>query len=256
MEELGDMAYATPNSLYFDQGKYYVEIVAAATTDRLRAAMRQYWQKFAAAVDVGKSRLSSELALFPTDGLRQGSISRSDPGEFGIEGFDNVYTAVYSVDGVEVTAFLSRRQSAEEATRLASAYQKLFEQFGGKSRPAGDDIPGGVAIEILGTHKIVFARGTVVAGVHESPSREAAHKVGLLLESTPFGGPTLMNARADDRINRREFALRSLRAGAAVAATAGVACWLHDPRWPRGAVRPAERSVVARLFRRRPLSAR
>jgi hypothetical protein len=181
VEELGDMAYATPNSLYFDQGKYYVEIVAAGTSDHVRAAMRQYWQKFAAAVDVGKNRLSSDLTLFPTDGLRQGSISRSDPGEFGIEGFDNVYTAVYSVDGVEVTAFLTRRQSAEEATRLASAYQKLFEQFGGKSRPAGEDIPNAVAIEILGVHKVVFARGTVVAGVHESPSPDAAHKVGLLL---------------------------------------------------------------------------
>jgi len=27
VEELGELAYATPNSLHFDQGKYYVEIV-------------------------------------------------------------------------------------------------------------------------------------------------------------------------------------------------------------------------------------
>jgi uncharacterized protein (DUF362 family) len=48
---------------------------------------------------------------------------------------------------------------------------------------------------------------------------------------------------SDDQINRREFALRSLRAGAAVAATAGVACWLHDPRGP--GAQPSRQNAVS-----------
>ena len=181
VEELGELAYATPNSLHFDHGKYYVEIVAAVPTDRIRSAMREYWRKFTAAVDFGKSRLSSDMALFPSEQLRKGSVSRTDPTEFGIEGFDDVYTAVYLTDGIEVTAFLSRRHSEQEAARLAASYGKFFEQFGGKSSPAGEDIPGGTAIEILGTYKVVFAHGPFVAGVHESASKDAAHKIGLLL---------------------------------------------------------------------------
>ena len=65
VEELGELAYATPNSLYFDQGKYYVEIVAAVPTDRVRSAMRDYWHKFIATVDAGQNRLSSDVASVP-----------------------------------------------------------------------------------------------------------------------------------------------------------------------------------------------
>ena len=54
----------------------------------------EYWSKFTAAVAAEKNRASDDVALFPAEQLRQGSVSRTDPGEFGIEGFDNVYMAV------------------------------------------------------------------------------------------------------------------------------------------------------------------
>ena len=108
-------------------------------------------------------------------------MSGTDPSEFGIEGFDNVYTAVYLVDGTEVTAFLSRRHSEREAARLALPTRSTSSNLAARVRTAGDDIPGGAAIEILGTYKVVFARGPFVAGVHESANKDAAHKIGLLL---------------------------------------------------------------------------
>jgi uncharacterized protein (DUF362 family) len=48
----------------------------------------------------------------------------------------------------------------------------------------------------------------------------------------------VMEDAKHSRISRREFASRSLGAGAAVAATAGAAWWLHDPVGPSSVVSP------------------
>ena len=128
--------------------------------------------------------------LFPPQGLRAGSISRAGAEDFGVKGFEGVFLAAYEVDGKTVTAFLVRQPSAEAATQAAAAYRESFRSFGATIQPAPAEIPGGSVITLLDTTKIVFARGSFVAGVHESPTRPAAVKVaqelyGALAEAHP-----------------------------------------------------------------------
>jgi hypothetical protein len=182
VQELSELAYQTANSLHFAHGKYYVEIVAGAPSESIRQAMGDWRERFTAYVQGGSGTIAQDIALFPTGHLRPGSISRSGEDDFGIEGFEGVLLAVYTVGGVDVTAFLSRRESAAEAAKLAEAYADTYRPFGGQVAPTGAEIPGGSLITVLDTTKIVFARGRFVAGVHESPSRPAAEKVAALLD--------------------------------------------------------------------------
>ncbi|MFA6135437.1 MAG: DUF6599 family protein [Phycisphaerae bacterium] len=179
--EVADLAYRTPNSLHFVHGKYYVEIVAAQADPAVDAAMEGYWKKFVADVAAGKGGPVAEVSLFPAQGLRAGSVMRTTVEDFGIEGFDNVFTALYDVDGVQVTAFLSRRGSDKEAGDLAAAYGRYFVSFGGKASATGEPLPGATIVEMDGIYKVVLARGRFVLGTHESSDRAAAWKVAILL---------------------------------------------------------------------------
>jgi hypothetical protein len=183
VQELTELAYQTPNSLHFAHGRYYVEILASADTEPIRQAMREYRDHFLLAVEGGSGTAAKDMALFPSQDLRAGSISRSGEDDFGIKGFQNVFLAVYRIDGVDVTAFLHRCASPKEASDLAAAYRDSFgkKSFGGQVTPTGQDIPGGFLIKVLDTYKIVFSRGPFVAGVHESPQRQAAEKVAASL---------------------------------------------------------------------------
>ncbi len=186
VQELGELAYQTPNSLHFAHGKYYVEILAATDAEPIRQAMREYRNHFIASVEGGSGSAARDMALFPSQDLRAGSISRSGADDFGIEGFQNVFLAMYRIDEVDVTAFLHRCSSPNEAADLAAAYRDSFGSFdkksiGGQVTPTGPDIPGGTMIKVLDTYKIVFSRGSFVAGVHESSQHPPAEKVAALL---------------------------------------------------------------------------
>ncbi len=179
-EKIGELAYRTSNALYFVHGKYYVEIVAASDSEGVARAMSDYRERFISAVAVGDEAAAEEPALFPRQLLRAGSISRSGADDFGIAGFDGVYTAVYDVGGVGVTAFISRRASPAEASELAKAYADYYRPFGAEVEPTSR-IANGSVVAVLDTYKIVFSRGATLAGVHESTDRQAAEKVAEML---------------------------------------------------------------------------
>ncbi len=180
-------AYMTQNSLHLAHGRYYVEIVQAAPTPRMAEAAVAFARKFVAGITGGGKKLA-ELELFPPDNLRAGSISRATEDQFGIEGLDNVYTAIYVVDGKTVTAFLSRRKSSQEADSLAKAYADFFLPFGAKVINTDSPVGGAKTLEIDGVFKCVFTRGSLLAGVHEAPdaasARAVAEKMGRKLTET------------------------------------------------------------------------
>ena len=179
---LGRFAYRTANALYFVHGRFYVELVAAAVSKELDAAMLAFGENFVSQTPA-ESEALEELALFPTQGLLPDSLSLATEEEFGIEGFENVYKAVYDVDGRQVTAFLSRRRSAAEAEELAKRYQEFYLGFGGRQMAPPAEIPQARAVMLFDIHKIAFALGPFLAGVHEADSAEAAETVAARLNA-------------------------------------------------------------------------
>ena len=178
--DVAQQAYATRNSLHVAHGKHYVEAVQAGQSPRMAEAMAAFARKFVAGVQAGKRKLA-ELDVFPRANLQAGSISRATEDQFGVEGLDNVYTAIYVIGGKQVTAFLSRRKSAQEAVELARAYQDYFLPFGGKVVASDSPVKGAKIVEIDGTYKCAFGQGSYLAGVHEAADRATTEAVAALL---------------------------------------------------------------------------
>jgi hypothetical protein len=178
--DVAEHAFLTPNSLHLAHGEYYLEIVQAAATQRMAEAALAFARRFVAGAKAARRKLA-ELEMFPKTDLRTGSISRATEDQFGIEGFDDIYTAIYVINGKQVTAFLSRRKSAQEAAGLAKAYQDYFLPFGGKVVASNSPAEGAKTIEIDGTYKCAFNRGPVLAGVHEAPDAASAEAVAAEL---------------------------------------------------------------------------
>ncbi len=187
---LGDFAYKTQNAVFFTHGKYYVELVGATgETDPVKAKrslvklmdpVLAFARSFVENVRA-TSETIRELELFPPEGLVPDSITRTTADEFGVPGFDNVFRATYAFGGRAATVFLSRADTPEQGVKLAESYRDYYAQFGARGLDAPEGIPGAKMLDLDGIYKLVFSCGNFVAGVDESPSKQAAQTSARLL---------------------------------------------------------------------------
>ena len=181
--ELGDYGYETENALYFVHGPYYLEIVSSVAQKTMAESMLLFAKNFVSKTPVERNELN-ELDLFPKKNLNRESISLLPSNGFGFEQFDSIFTAQYMVGDTEVTAFLSRRKSQNDATSLVEAYTSFLLTFGGTELKSTLDIPGARLVEIMDTYEIVFSRGSILAGVHGAENRKAAEEIALMLNQS------------------------------------------------------------------------
>lgn len=177
--DVADFAYKTPNALFFVRGKFYIEIVAAAVTERIAADMETFAKRFCDNVP-GDRKSVPEVDLFPTDHMVPGSMILYMKDGLGFEQFDNLFIASYKIGNEEAAAFLTVRKTDTEAADLVKAYAKALLANGGvEEQTAGAD-EWARLFNVFGAYELVFARGRTVAGVHEA-GKDAAEKLGSLL---------------------------------------------------------------------------
>ncbi len=170
--DLGDNAYRTGNAVYFTRGPYYVEIVATAPDEELTEPAMALARNFAS--QIGGGAQVDEKKLFPTEGLDASSMSLISDDAFGFSRLDNVFTADYTIDGGRALAFVSVRRSASGAGELARAYAEFLVENGGIAEEM-ETVPGATMIrDVFDMYEVVFARGRVLAGVHQAPDKTAA----------------------------------------------------------------------------------
>ncbi|MCF8049795.1 MAG: hypothetical protein K9L59_01055 [Desulfobacterales bacterium] len=170
-------SYTTENALFFIHGPFYVEIVSAAVgpeTQRRLATLASEFVRAHPAVET----VVAERSLFPQEGIVPDSIELQPADVFGFQELDDVFLARYRFDGVEMTAFLSRRASTDEARELAAAYAAFLERFGGRSEELAFPAAEAYLVEIFGTWEVVFTHGRMLAGVHEAEDRALAELLG------------------------------------------------------------------------------
>jgi hypothetical protein len=172
--QLGDFAYCTSNALFLAHGRYYVELVGASEDKALSEAMLGFAQSFVSKTAVKREPLR-ELSLFPTERLHPDSIILNAKNAFGFDGFANVFSATYDIDGKEVTAFLALRASNDEATKLAQLYYDFLTKNGGTPVPSPSSSER--MVDLMGTFEVIAGNGNFVLGVHAADSKDAALKV-------------------------------------------------------------------------------
>jgi hypothetical protein len=173
-------AYRTKNALFLVHGPYYLEIIASEASEDIFQPMLQFAQGFVDSLQV-KSVQISEKNLFPKTDLIQNSISLIASDAFGFERFDNVFTARYTLDGAEIMAFISNRNSAGNAIELAEAYQKFLLTFGGRKMEIDLTIKDAMMVEILDTYEVIFSQGTYIAGIREAEDKARAKALAIRL---------------------------------------------------------------------------
>ena len=149
---LADFAYKTPNALFFVQGKYYGEIVASTVSEIFRADMELFAKRFCENSE-GDRQSVPEVALFPTNGLIEGSMILYLKDGLGFEKFDNLFVAGYKIGGAEVTAFLTVRETDADASELLKSYAKFLVANGGiEAQTAGGITERGCSICLARTN--------------------------------------------------------------------------------------------------------
>ena len=178
--DLGQHAYQTQNAIFFAHGPFYVEIVATDVSETIIQAMITFAQDFIAKHPV-ENQTIGEKELFPTEGLIPNSISLVSADAFGYDRFDQIFTATYKIEGHELMAYYSRRQTPREAEELASSYRNFLAEFGGKPAESDLNIKSAEMINILDTYEIVFSHGPYLAGVREAADKQPARELALQL---------------------------------------------------------------------------
>ena len=178
--EVTDFAYRTENALFFARGRYYVELIAAVTTEKMAEVMQSFARNFIKKTGVHGERIE-ELALFPREQLDEDGITLLISDAFGFDRFDNVFMANYTLENTELTAFLSVRGDSSEASELVVAYQRFLIANGGVDIKSSTEIPGAKLVEILDTFELIFSHGRFLAGVHAGEDKGHAERLAVTL---------------------------------------------------------------------------
>jgi hypothetical protein len=165
-----------------------VEMVA----DRAEAAVQAPLKEYAAALVAklpSEGEVATPVGLFPPEGLTTDSVRLSAADTFGLEGFNQVYTAEYTLPGGTAAAFVARRDSPAQAEAEARRYRD-FLTANGYQKIQKPDVPESFhLVELDGSFEIVFVQGRTLAGVHDALSPEAALALAGKLQAALKGKP-------------------------------------------------------------------
>ena len=171
--DLAEFAYRAENALFLAHGPSYLELIGSSSDDRLLAAMDSLARAFIRSRPMPKAAIG-ERDLFPKAGLVENSIRLIPADAFGVAGLERVFTATYAVGGAEITAFLSRRATPQEALDLSRSYVDFLRAYGGEVKATDQPVPGAALVAVLDMYEVIFSQGPFLAGVHEAPDRDQA----------------------------------------------------------------------------------
>jgi Family of unknown function (DUF6599) len=173
-------AYRTPNALFLTHGRYYLEIIASKASGQVLEPVKKMAEAFIHNTPSDVS-IVNETELFPKQELVKNSMVLISSNAFGFDGFDRIYTAEYEFDHSRLTAYLSHRNTPEEAKKMASAYTQFLMTYGGQNIEEKLSIKDARLIKILDTFEIVFSHGSYLAGTREAATKNQAKTLAIRL---------------------------------------------------------------------------
>ena len=179
-------AYATANALFFTKGRFYVEIVADRAAETLMSSLEAYATALLTRMPA-EGETKDLAALLPREGLAADSVRLSAADAFGLEGFNNVLTGEYSLKSGRATAFMTERETPEQARAEAQRYRDFLLANGYRNvKTAG--VPEEITVLALdNSFEMIFVQGRTLAGVHDVSSLEAAQELLAKLQTALKG---------------------------------------------------------------------
>ncbi len=172
--DLAQYAYTSENALFFMQGKYYVEIVGAQTSDILQKAISEAGKKILSQYPAASFSLP-EISLLPAENIKTETLKYFNKNAFSFEKMDHILAVNYEISRKELTGFISMRKSAEAAENLKEEYFKFLKNLGGEKMESPDlNVPGVIIVNLLGDLEYIFTHGNILAGIHAAGDKESA----------------------------------------------------------------------------------
>jgi len=178
--DLAQHAYRTSNALFLTHGRYYLEIIASKVSGQVLEPVKKMAETFIRNTPAEIS-VVNETKLFPKQELVKNSMVLISSNAFGFDGFDRIYTAEYELDDSRLTAYLSHRNTPEEAKKMASAYTQFLMTYGGQNIEEKMPIKDARLIKILDTFEIVFIHDSYLAGTREAATEKQAKMLAMRL---------------------------------------------------------------------------
>ena len=175
---VADFAYKTPDAVFLTKGKYYVEITGSAASEPLVVAMESLGTAFVKSVGSAAGEIE-ELASFPKENLVPQSFKLYISGAYGYDGFKDLYSAKYEINGRQITSFLCKLPDSAAAEKFAADYRKFLTDNGATTKTAVNETLKDDIFEMDGEIEVVFAKGAFVGGVHGAEKQETAEIVAL-----------------------------------------------------------------------------
>lgn len=175
---LADFAYKTPDAVFLTKGKYYVEITGSSASEPLANAMETLGTAFVKSVGSAAGEIE-ELASFPKESLVPQSFKLYRSGAYGYDGFKDLYSAKYDINGSQITSFLCKLPDTAAAEKLAADYRKFLTDNGGTAKTAANEMLKNDVFDMAGEIEVIFAKGAFVGGVHGAEKQEMAEIVAL-----------------------------------------------------------------------------
>lgn len=176
-------AYQTDGLIHMVHGPFYVEILSSPPSEKRMPLLKQMAEQFVRETPFKNDDLHL-LSLFPPKNLVNGSASMIAGNAFGFELLDHVFTVEYDTAAGRSTAYVSKRETAQEARMLVNGLRDFFVQYGGRTLETDIDVKGAQMVEIMGTFEVMFSFGAYIAGVHEAPDRKQAETHARLLANS------------------------------------------------------------------------
>jgi len=175
-------AYKTDNAVYFCSDRYYVEIVGFSKSSSLVTDMTKIAETLADKLPhTPQEKYLRELKMLPEEDRVEGSLILYLNGAYGFQDFDNALSARYNIDDTTITAFISIRQSREEAQKLVKQYKQFLAENGASPASTSKKSLEHGVMDMYGMTQIIFSVGRTCGGIHQASSQETAEKLALQL---------------------------------------------------------------------------
>jgi hypothetical protein len=177
---LGREGYRSRSSVFFYKGRYYAQVLPSEEGEEMERAATAVAEAVARRMEDREGPLWG-LTAFPATGLSPNSAQYLKRDALSLDFLTDVYTARYTGEGGEVTAFLTRRGSPQEAREVYGRYVAYLRKYG-RVVAQGSAEGGAVAEgEIGGFYEAAFAKGAVFGGVTGARGREVAKERAKML---------------------------------------------------------------------------
>lgn len=177
---LGRGAYRSGANYYIWQGRYYIRIITAENTEKLRRIGLDLGKKVTAfLVDSGEAVWG--LETLPRENRAPGSERYFLVDAFGLDFMRSTYTAKYTLGDTVVTAFLSRRETRELAAAAVKLFLEYADRYGsGTKRLTVEGIELTVC-DMGGSYDVIFQKERMVGGVSAVKEQKAAVRAAVYL---------------------------------------------------------------------------